>query len=135
MVATIAGLVAVIGLIPLAAQETATASRSFDDATVAPGAMVAVMVTASGYGRAGGVTETLPAGFTYLSTTGLPDSQVDELSGNRVRFTLFGETDFTYTVSAPSTAAIYTFAGKLLDFDRERDRCRRRHPGDGPGRV
>ena len=116
MVATIAGLVAVIGLVPLAAQEAA-ASRSFDDATVAAGATVTVTVTASGYGQGGGVTETLPEEFSYRSSS-LPDSQVFELSGNRVRFTLQGETEFTYMVTASSSTGIHTFSGMLRDFDR-----------------
>ena len=61
-----------------------------------------VTITAADYGQAGGVTETLPAGFAYVSS-GLSASQVNE-SGQNVRFTLQGDTSFTYTVTASSTA-------------------------------
>ena len=62
-----------------------------------------VTIDVSDYGSAGGVTETLPAGFTYDSSS-IEDFSVAELSQNRVRFTLSGEDSFTYTVDASSTA-------------------------------
>ena len=41
----------------------ARASRSFDEPSVAQGGVVVVTVDVANYGQAGGVTETLPAGF------------------------------------------------------------------------
>jgi hypothetical protein len=60
---------------------------------------VTVTITPLDYGQAGGVTETLPSGFDYVSSS-LPVSQVRELSGNQVRFTLQGDASFTYVVTA-----------------------------------
>ena len=115
------GLIAVLGTIlsfsSLAAQGAqASATRSFDSASVAPGGQVVVTIAAADYGQAGGVTETLPTGFSYVSSS-LSDSQVNE-SGQDVRFTLQGDTSFTYTVTASGTPNSYTFSGTLRDFDR-----------------
>jgi uncharacterized repeat protein (TIGR01451 family) len=121
-----------------AQQADASASRSFDPATVEPGGRVTVTITVANYGQLGGVTETLPTGFSYVSsslddsqvdvsgqTAGfsyvsstLPNSQVTELSGNQVRFTLQGDTSFTYVVTASSTTGTHTFSGMLRDFER-----------------
>ena len=116
MVAVTAGMVAVMSILPAAAQSPPSASRSFDSASVDPGGQVVVTITASNYGQAGGVTETLPAGFSYVSSS-LDDSQVDEI-GQDVRFTLQGDTSFTYTVTASSTPGPYDFSGTLRDDDR-----------------
>ena len=51
-----------------------------------------VTIEAANYGSAGGVTETLPSGFAYVSSS-LSASQVNE-SGQNVRFTLQGDTSF-----------------------------------------
>ena len=95
---------------------TPTAARSFDSAAVAPGGTVTVNIQAANYGQAGGVTETLPTGFSYVSSN-LSDSQVYE-SGQDVRFTLQGDTSFTYTVTASTTPGSYDFSGMLRDFER-----------------
>ena len=97
--------------------EAQTAMRSISPTSVAPGGMVTVTITAANYGRAGGVTETLPLGFAYVSSS-LDADEVSELSGNRVRFTLLGVTSFTYVVTASSTAGPHSFSGTLSDFDR-----------------
>ena len=89
---------------------------AFSPATVDPGGQVVVTITASNYGQAGGVTEMLPAGFTYVSSS-LDDSQVN-VSGQRARFILQADTSFTYTVTASSTAGSHTFSGTLRDSDR-----------------
>jgi hypothetical protein len=47
---------------------TPSATRSFNPATVAPGGTVTVTIQAADYGLAGGVTETLPTGFAYVSS-------------------------------------------------------------------
>ncbi len=117
------GLIAVLGTVlsfsSLAAQGAqASATRSFNPATVAPGGTVTVTIQVADYGLAGGVTETLPTGFAYVSSP-LADSQVTELSGNQVRFTLQGEASFTYTVTASGTAGSHTFSGTLRDIERD----------------
>ena len=94
----------------------ASASRSFNQASVAQGGEVTVTITVANYGQAGGVTETLPNGFTYVSSN-LPDSQV-AVTDQNVRFTLQGDTSFRYTVTASRTGGSHTFSGTLRDFDR-----------------
>ena len=94
-----------------------TASRDLPD-VVTVNTEFDVGITASGYGAFGQIIETLPAGFTYTGVTGLEDFQVDAVSVlGQVTFTLLGETAFTYTVMAPATASIHTFAGILKDVD------------------
>ena len=77
------------------------ASRAFAPSQALPGATVRVTINAAAtdYGGFGRVTETLPTGFTYVSSS-LDAAQVTELGGNRVRFTLQGEDSFTYEVTA-----------------------------------
>ena len=94
---------------------TPSATRSFNPATVAPGGTVTVTIQAANYGQAGGVTETLPYGFSYVGSS-LSASQVNE-SGQNVGFTLQGDTSFTYTVTAYSTPGPYDFSGTLRDFE------------------
>ena len=95
----------------------ASATRSFSAASVAPGGTLTVTITAANYGVAGGVTETLPAGFSYVSSS-LDDAQVTEVDARTVRFTLHGDTSFTYTVTASGVQGSYTFSGTLRDSDR-----------------
>ena len=92
------------------------AIRSFSPPSAALGGEVVVTVTASGYGPFGGIMETLPAGFSYVSSS-LPDDSVT-VNGQEVTFSLFGETDFTYTVAAPSAKGSYSFSGVLTNSDR-----------------
>ena len=115
MVAATVGMVAVMVIVPAAAQGTPSASRSFDSSSVDPGGQVVVTITASDYGVAGGVTETLPAGFSYVSSS-LDDSQVT-VTGQDVRFVLQVDRSFTYTVTASNTPGSYTFSGTLRDAD------------------
>ena len=69
MLSVMGGLWVLSGSAPLAAQgAAASADRSFSPATaVAPGATVTVTIAATGYGSLGGITETLPAGFAFVS--------------------------------------------------------------------
>ena len=121
VVASITGVVAFTGILPTSARSAPSATRSIDPISVAPGDPVTVTITPLDYGLAGGVTETLPNGFAYVSSD-LSPSQVTELSGsNQVRFTLLGETSFYYTVTASAsiTAGSHTFSGTLRDFERD----------------
>ena len=83
-----AGVVLVVGIASVAAQQNEpSATRSFDKAlNVAPGGRVTVTIQVSNYGGIGRVTETLPAGFAYLSSThdSAGVSVVD--NGREVRF-------------------------------------------------
>ena len=88
--------------------------RSFSPTSAAPGGVVVVTITASGYDR---VVETLPPGFSYVSSS-LPDDSVT-VNGQEVTFILLGETDFTYRVTAPGAAGHYSFSGVLTNSDRE----------------
>ena len=91
-VAVVAGVVALLGVSLVAAQEgadpSASASRLFDTASVAPGGTVTVTIAAANYGGFGRVTETLPDGFSYVSSD-LDDEEVSE-DGRIVKFTLQG---------------------------------------------
>ena len=94
-----------------------SATRSFNPDPVAPGGSVVVTIDTNDIGAFGRVTETLPAGFTYV-TSSLDADQVDASGGQEIRFRLIGSPDFTYTVTAPMEAGNYTFSGTVLDDDR-----------------
>ena len=95
---------------------TIRASRAFSPAPVSAGGELEVTITAAGYGGFGGVVETLPIEFSYVSSS-LSDSAVT-VAGQEVSFTLFGETAFTYTVAAPSAEGTYSFSGVLKNSNR-----------------
>ena len=122
IVAAAAGVVGMLGMLPVAAQQEqggASATRSFDMASVAAGGEVVVTIMATGYGSLGGVTETLPAGFSYESSSLVDEGEVTEVDDVTIRFTLQGaDKSFTYTVTASDTAGTYDFSGKLRDADR-----------------
>ena len=102
-----------------AAQSAASATRSFDQDTVAAGGEVMVTIAATGYGSLGAVTETLPAGFSYVSSSLTDEGEVTEVDDVTVRFTLQGaDKTFTYTVTASSTGGTHDFSGKLRDSDK-----------------
>ena len=73
-------------------------------------------INVSGYGDFGSVEETLPGGFAYVSSSGLAGGSV-AVSGQEVTFTLLDEKNFTYTVTASSTAGSHTFSGKAINED------------------
>ena len=87
-------------------------------ALVPSGAEFDVTIEASGCGTFGQVTETLPSGFAYVSSS-LPEDQVEQI-GNIVKFSYFNSASFTYRVKAPRVAesVTYTFQGVVLDEDR-----------------
>ena len=105
------------GASPLAAQANPSATRSFDLSTVGPGGTVTVTINASGYGVSGRVTETLPDGFEYVSTTNPLDTSeaATDLTQGIVAFNLAGATSFTYQVTASSIEGSHTFSGVLRD--------------------
>ena len=95
----------------------ASATRAFDKTRVDPDGTVTVTIAVTNYGVAGGVTETLPVGFSYVSSS-LDDAQVKELDARTVRFILYGDTSFTYTIVASDVEGLHTFSGTLRDSDR-----------------
>ena len=118
MVAAIAGVIGLLALLPVAAQNGPSANRSISPPTVAPGEVVTVTITVADYGSFGGVTETLPAGFVYVSSD--PVDGVPKTDPQVIGFTLFefGDGSFTYTVTASDTPGSYSFSGQLTDSDR-----------------
>ena len=75
------------------------------------------MITANGFGSSGQVVETLPPGFSYVSSS-LSDGAVT-VEDRELSFILFEQTAFTYTVDASSTEGTYSFSGVLTNFTRE----------------
>ena len=106
------GVLIAVGMV--AAQSTdPSATREFDTGSVAAGGEpVVATITVSGATQAV-VTETLPTGFAYVSSS-LADSQVrpDPNDSQRIRFVLADSADnpFTYTVTVSEAGAI---SGKL----------------------
>jgi hypothetical protein len=96
------------------------AIRHLTNACIEPGVQFDVQITASDYGSAARITETLCAGWTYVNSSLVADGQVDQSDdNNEVTFTLFGETNFNYTVQAPSTAGVCCdFNGTITDFNK-----------------
>ena len=96
---------------------SASATRSFSAASVEPGGELTVTIAAANYGPLGGVTETLPDGFSYVSSTHGDVTPPADGNSQEVRFTLLGETSFTYTVTASEVEGPHTFSGTLRDSD------------------
>ena len=94
-----------------------SASRAFQQTWAAPGSELLVTITASNYGPFGQMVETLPDGFTFVSSS-LDEAQVSS-EGQTVRFTLLGDASFDYTVTVPSVEGQYVFAGIIKNDDRE----------------
>ena len=91
-----------------------SASRAFQRTGGAPGSDLRVTITASNYGAFGQVEETLPEGFTFKSAS-LPVAE----EGQVVRFSLFGDSSFTYVVTVPTAEGQYTFNGVVKNADRQ----------------
>ena len=91
------------------AQTTHSASRSFSETTVEPGAELVVTIDVADYGNYGVVEETLPTGFNYVSSSGADG----RLRGDQVEFLLIGGgvSSFSYTVTASDTEGTYRFDG------------------------
>jgi len=96
-------------------EEAIIATRTLPAEPVSTGANFTIGIEASGYGTFGQVIETLPIGFKYVTSTLDPGSV--EVEDSTVKFTLFGETSFNYTVTASDTEGTYYFSGILKDED------------------
>ncbi len=64
-----------------------------------------------------GITETIPAGFTFVSTS----CEHYEVSGQRLLLAVINESEVRYTVKAPSSGAGGTFSGTWTDMLSERE--------------
>ena len=108
----------------IADASSATATRTLPDESVPAGEgfTVTIEVADCTFGK---LIETLPEWFTYKTSTlepGSVDVSGDIVNGEKietVEFILFGETSFTYTVTAPDTEGTYTFSGVLKVADDE----------------
>jgi len=104
-----------------------SATRTLPEEAVSSGEDFEVGIEASDYDPFCQIVETLPEGFAYVSSTLEPGSV--EIEDNIVKFILFGETSFTYTVTASSTEGTYTFSGLL------KDDYKNEYPIDGDSEV
>ena len=75
-------------------------------------------IAATSYGGFGAVTETLPAGFSYVSANNIDADQVTEEEQTVTFILREANKSFTYTVTASGTAGTYSFSGQLRDSDR-----------------
>ena len=126
-VVLVAGIVATLGLMglmPAAAQQPdITVTRGINpDSVPADGDEVTVTITITGYTGIGSVEETLPDGFSYVPASVVPSDLTPEADGQKFKFSLVGETRFSYKVSGPEpgSAPPYRFSGELtygLDKD------------------
>jgi hypothetical protein len=87
-------------------------------ATVAPGASIIVTLTPGttfATSPGWGVTETLPANWTFVSSTADNQSVV----GGAYQFAELSAIPITYTVTAPATRGAYTFNGTYIDGNKD----------------
>ena len=101
MLTVIGGLAVMLGSSPLAAQTAAASAVRSAPSAVAPSETFTVTISVGDYGLAAFLTETLPAGFEY----GDSEHELVTVTGQEVEFTLIGETEVAYTVTAPDTAS------------------------------
>lgn len=98
--------------------EAPSATRSFSNMYVEEGGelVVTIDIDYSNLGAADklavGVEETLPSGFTYVSSS-LGDMLTTTVSAGVIGFAPLGGDSFTYTVTAPSVRDTYSFSGIL----------------------
>ena len=79
---------------------------------VAPGGTLTVTIVTENTGGIGSILETLPGGFTYVSSD-LPADNLLDITGPDLEFSLFLEAIVTYDVTAPMETGDYTFVGSL----------------------
>ena len=118
VVLTIAMMILVISTSSVALTSIATAkatdtavTRTPSTTTPTPDSTFEVMLNIAGL-QIGGVVETIPDGFAFISTTH-PSNQT-YVSGQKVVFTVVNETSIRYEVRAPSEGS-GTFSGTWYD--------------------
>ncbi len=119
MLSVIGGLALMSSSSPLAAQTSPSATRSFESATVEPGGMVTVTITAANYAAPGRVTETIPSEFAFVdgSLTSVGTATLSmgasDVAQGMLAFNLIGASSISYQVTAPSAEDTYDFSGTL----------------------
>ena len=117
------GVLAIVGvaglslLLPDAVSASGhSATRSLGTDTVVGGAEVEIEISVSGLGTAGQVRDTMPDGFSFVSSS----DENASVSGQTVTFLVLGdEATLTYTATAPAAAGTYEFSGTVVNFDKE----------------
>jgi len=91
--------IAMFVIAPIVTAGAPAATRTLSTANPAPDSTFEVMLDISGF-QIGGVVETIPDGFTFISTT--HPSNRTYRSGQKVVFVVINETSLNYDVLAPS---------------------------------
>ena len=112
LLATLLATFLAMGVFSVAlAQESPT--RSFSSETVEAGGTLDVTIAITGFN--GQVEETLPDGFTFVSSSFVPaaNGRVSDAIEPEIIFTVFGASSLTYSVMAPDPlpAGAQTFSG------------------------
>ena len=111
----------------------ANAYRTIVPTTVRSDREAVVTIATSGL-TYGGVEETLPAGFEYIEGSITPSDTNVEIDGQVLSFVVTQMPDevmeFSYRVSAASSARTYDFAGVLIYLDANNDPQRTNVTGD-----
>jgi len=94
-----------------------TVTRTLSPMLPSPGSTFEVTLNITGL-RIGGIVETIPDGFTFVSTTH-PLNQT-HVSGQKVVFVVLNETSIRYEVRAPSRGS-GTFSGTWYDAMSEKE--------------
>ena len=116
-IAVVGVFLAVSGLLApgLVDAQSPSVTRSFSAVSVSAGGELDVTLTPRGFGRLGQVVETLPDGFSYVSST-QPGVFVE---GRNVVLSFLDEDEtVTYTVTAPAVSGAGSFTGVLKDEDK-----------------
>jgi len=95
-----------------------TITRTLSTTTPTPGSTFDVTLDIAGL-QIGGVVETIPDGFAFVSTTH-PSNQTFNMSGQKVVFVVVNETSIKYKVRAPSEGS-GTFGGMWYDALNEKE--------------
>ena len=101
---------------PNPAQASSHVVRSLSDQTVQPGGRLTVTITASQYGDYAELMETLPEGFSFVSSDQPANVLVITESGRQVRIILLGPSrTVSYSMNASHVVGRHTISGLFRD--------------------
>ena len=101
---------------PNPAQASSHVVRSLSDQTVEPGGLLTVTINASQYGDYAELMETLPEGFSFVSSDQPANALEITEAGRQVRIILLGPSrTVTYNMTASHVAGRHTIAGLFRD--------------------
>ena len=101
---------------PNPAQASSHVVRSLSDQTVEPGGRLTVTITASQYGDYAELMETLPEGFSFVSSDQPANALEITEAGRQVRIILLGPSrTVTYNMTASHVAGRHTISGLFRD--------------------